>query len=158
MRNILLILVACLAFSSCSTLRRSTASSSNVNTCIEQYPTVADLTVQSKVKQTVTWNFMIFNFGQPDLETRKSNLIAKIVEENSADLLLEPQYVYTKVPFGKRTLTVIGYPASFKDFRKATDADLKALNAVAPYKMKRMLGDESESGGSFFSRITSIFK
>jgi hypothetical protein len=56
--------------------------------------------------------------------------MAHVLKEANADVLLEPQYTYTKVPFVQRTLTVTGFPATFKDFRKATAADLEALKII----------------------------
>lgn len=154
-RLILYSLLVGLLLTSCSTLRKSTAASERVRTNVQQYPTVADLDVHPKVEKTVTWHFTLFKFAQPDLNLRKGNLIADIVKENGADVLLEPQVTYTKVPFGIRKLTITGFPASFKDFRKATEADLKAIEVVVE---ENTYIETSESRGGFFQRIISKFK
>lgn len=154
-RIIIYSLLVGMLFTSCSTLKKSTAALGNVQTNIRQYPTVADLNVHKKVEKTVTWKFALFNIGQPSLDLRKGNLIADIVKENDADILLEPQVTYIKVPFGTRKLTITGFPASFKDFRKATEADLKALEAVME---QSTFIETSESGGGFFQKIVSKFK
>lgn len=132
-RNFILLLAGmALLATSCSTVRKSTSTSMAVESGVYQYPTVADLDVKPKVEKQIVWNFVPFNLGQPSLENRKQNLKADIIKENGADVLLEPQIVYTKKPYGERTLTITGYPATFKDFRKATEADLKALEIVIP--------------------------
>jgi len=123
------VLTALLA--SCTTVRK-TAATADVRAEVLQYPTVADLDVLPKVEQTVTWNFVPFNWGQPPLGVRKTNLQAEVIKNAGADVLLEPQFIFTKRSFGERTLTVTGYPAKFKDFRKATPEDIEALSKVLP--------------------------
>lgn len=138
-RNIFLSLLtlAILSFTSCSTMKESTSTTLDVASGVFQYPTVADLKVMPKIEKQITWNFIPFDWGQPPLSLRRSNLIAEIIKENQADVFLEPQMIYTKRSYGERTLTITGYPATFKDFRKASSEDLKALEVVgsAP-KMK----------------------
>lgn len=118
--------------SACTTTRRSTSTTLSINSSVKQYPTVADLDVYEKVETTVSWGFVPFNWGQPPLQQRQENLIADVIKSKNADVLLEPQVVYAKQPYGMRTLTIIGYPASFKNFRKATSEDLEALKVVTP--------------------------
>lgn len=134
MKHNIILLTACMALmaTSCSTIKESTSTSMVVESGVYQYPTVADLDVKEKVEKQIVWDFIPFNIGQPSLENRKQNLQAEIIKENNADVLLEPQVVYTKKPYGQRTLTITGYPASFKDFRKASDKDLEALKVVVP--------------------------
>ncbi len=117
-----------LTLSSCTTLTR-TASTTNVQTGVHQYPTVADLDIKDKVENTLEWNFRPFHIGEPSLTLAKGNLIAETLKKHDADILLEPQFIFTKSSFGIRRLVVTGFPAKFKDFRKATDQDLKALEA-----------------------------
>lgn len=133
----LALLLAALTLASCTTLRK-TAATSGVETHVCQYPTVADLNVLPKVERTVTWGFVPFNLGQPSLEVRKGNLLAETIKEAGADILLEPQFVYSKRSYGQRTLTVTGYPAQFKDFRKATKDDLEALKVFVPAKERKV--------------------
>ena len=132
--NTLLAGIACIVLlASCSTLKKSTSTSLNVASGVQQYPTVVDLKVNNKIEKQLAWGFVPFNIGQPTLDNRKENLVADAVKENNADILLEPQMTYTKKSFGQRTLTLTGYPATFKDFRKATKEDLEALRSVAPF-------------------------
>ena len=123
--DIILIALIALGMTSCRTIRVSTAETAEVQTNVIQYPTVTDLTVMKKVEKTITWNFNPFKHER--LALQKTNLMADLLKELDADILLEPQYTFKKVPFGERTLSITGYPAKFKDFRKATEEDLKAL-------------------------------
>lgn len=134
-----------LSVTSCSTLRKSSSTAFPIESSVQQYPTVVDLEVKAgKINKQVEWGFVPFNLGQPSLENRKQNLLADAIQEQEADILLEPQIVYTKIPFGKRTLTVTGYPATFKNFRKATPEDLEALKAVSPLAGKSVYQVASE--------------
>lgn len=138
MKHYVFLLMACVAFlmTSCSTVRKSTATSVNVESGVYQYPTVADLDVKPKVEKQVSWRFRVIKWGQPTMDVRRANLIADILKETGSDVLLEPQVTFVKHPFGDRVLTITGYPASFKNFRKATSQDIEALKAVKPAHMK----------------------
>lgn len=106
---------------------------------VKQYPTVADLDVNpQKVSKTEEWEFVPFNIGQPSMKIRKSNMVADLLRDNDADVLLEPQTVFVKQPFGKRTLTITGFSAKFSNFRKATEEDLKALESAGAPSTKRV--------------------
>lgn len=123
-------LLGAILFSSCSTKIACTSSVSAITTHVEQYPTVADLDINTtKVEKSITWNWSLFP-EKYTLSDRKENLVAELLKEQSGDVLVEPEYIYSKKPYGPRSLTVIGYVAKFKNFRKATDEDIKALNAV----------------------------
>lgn len=130
-------ILACgiLAFSSCTTIKKS-ATTAEVETRVQQYPLVADLDIRPKVEVSTSWNFVPFHFGEPSVGVAKGNLIAETIKENNADILLEPQVIFTKTSFGERKLIITGYPASFKNFRNATEADLEALKAC-PTKNER---------------------
>lgn len=118
----LLVLTALLG--SCTTVQK-TASTVPVETYVVQYPTVADLDIShQKVSKSTSW-FSLFSFTSPIL--RRDNLIAELIQENDADVLVEPHFIFTNKTFGRSSITVFGYPATFKNFRKATESDLEAL-------------------------------
>lgn len=122
--------------SSCSVTKTS-YSVKDIKTSVEQYPTVADMEVLPKAERKDAWNFLFFRYGQDNLDVRTNNLVAELLEEKNADVLLEPQTVFTKKSFGRRTLSVTGYPAKLSDFRKAECGDLEALSEdVSPEKRK----------------------
>lgn len=128
MNKSILLTLCVVLFSSCQVTLRTGTTAPVEDIGVHQYPTVADLDVkEEKVTQTVEWNFVPFNLGQPSMKVRKSNLIAEMLQSHSGDVLLEPQTIFTKESFGKRTLTVSGFVGKFKNFRKASETDLKAL-------------------------------
>lgn len=148
--NLLTLACGCiLLLSSCSTIKK-TATTVAVEGSITIYPEVADLDVQKKTSSTMTWHFSPFNLGEPNLSTAKGNLIAEMLKKNNADILLEPQFIYHKTPYGERELTVSGFPASYKNFRKATDDDLKALQICVE---KNGEVHYNAPGGGFFGII-----
>lgn len=130
-KNLCLILICVMVLSSCTITQNTSVTAPVTNLEVKQYPTVADLEVNpQKVSKTEEWDFVPFNIGQPSMKIRKNNMVADILKDNNADVLLEPQTVFVKQPFGKRTLTITGFSAKFSNFRKATDEDLKALEVV----------------------------
>ena len=129
---ILLFIGIVLIGTSCSTMKKSTASTISIDSGVTQYPTVADLEVKQKIIEQISWNFVPFNYGELPLKLREKNFIADIIKENDADILVETQVTYTKKPYGKRTLTVTGFPACFKYFRKASEEALRALEVTKP--------------------------
>lgn len=152
MKNTIISMISCSLFliSSCTTVTK-TATTVNVDNNITTYPTVADLDVQSKTTQSMTWNFTPFHWGEPKLSTARGNLIHEILKTNNADILLEAQFKFEKTAYGQRTLTVTGLPATYKNFRKATDKDLDAIKAC---KMPNERTDYNKGEGG----LLKIFK
>lgn len=126
--HIILTALLVVGMSSCSTIRKTTATVAEVQTAVVQYPTVTDLTVLQKTERTIVWQWNPFRSDK--MEQKRSNLIFDLLKELDADILLEAHFHYSKEPFGERRLTISGYPAKFKDFRKATQADLDALKSL----------------------------
>ncbi|MGM9713174.1 MAG: hypothetical protein ACI3Y5_03525 [Prevotella sp.] len=113
---------------SCTTVTK-TATTASVDNIVATYPTVADLEVKSKISQSMSWSFAPFHWGEPKLTTAKGNLVSETLKALNADVLLEAQFMFQKTSYGERTLTVTGFPATYKNFRKASDKDLDALKA-----------------------------
>lgn len=143
MKKIFLLSAICsvIMLSSCTTVYK-TAGTTDVKNYVNTYPEVADLDVQAKVTKTMTWIFRPFNLGEPKKSTAKGNLIADVLKENNADLLLDPQFHFEKTQYGQRSLTVSGYPATYKNFRKATDADLNAIKVCKGSNEKEQYNGE----------------
>lgn len=121
--------IAAASLTSCTTVKL-TSQTADVTTAVVQYPTVTDLDVMPKASATTSWKLNIFK--RMSLNTRKSNLVAHLLNEKGADVLLEEQFILEDHGLGNYTLTVTGYPARFTGFRKATEADLEALRAADP--------------------------
>lgn len=131
MKKHILLILSCVALclTSCSTVRK-TAATASIDPIVVQYPTVVDLDINPvKKEKTYEWNWSLLR-SDPPASIIKGNLTAEILKENDGDALLEPQYIIKKTMFGKRSITVIGFVAKFKNFRRALEEDLKALEAT----------------------------
>ncbi|MGM9694285.1 MAG: hypothetical protein ACI3YC_04680 [Alloprevotella sp.] len=146
--------VALLLFSSCTTVRR-TAGVADVQAVVQQYPTVADVEVLPKAEAQKTWNFKICHWGETKLSDAKPALIAELLKEKGADVLLEPQFIFSRKSYGERVLTVTGFPAKLKNFRKATPEDLEALKVNLPPSKKTVYKVE---GPSFMERVKNALR
>ena len=109
----------------------------NVTTSITAV-SAAELEISSeKVSKTVTWTL---NFLSPtDLEQRKHNLIQEVCKENGADVLVDPQFTYSKRLLGGGKLTVTGYPAKYKNFRSLTDTEVDSFILHPNYSGNRVV-------------------
>lgn len=85
-----------------------------VESTVVTYPEVADLEIQQKATQTMTWSFRPFHLGEPSKQVAQGNLVAQLLKANNADVLLEPQFVFERTSYGERVLTVTGFPATYK--------------------------------------------
>ncbi len=122
MKKILFFALAFATLTSCSTLRKSTARTMDVESEIVN-KTTADLEISDK---RITYDYV------PNKQERKggvdfvvTNAVAKALEANgNADVLVEKQYEITyktRFLFGKKitNVKVSGHPGYFKNFRKA---------------------------------------
>ncbi|MCQ2317134.1 MAG: hypothetical protein MJZ85_10745 [Bacteroidales bacterium] len=124
LRFLLLLAAVAMVFSSCNTTIK-TAVSTNIETSVEQYPLVSDLVVGQKISKTTTWMWQLFDFIP--FEDRRENLVADMLKEYNADVLVDMESQFEKTFLGRRSLTVTGYVATFKNFRNATEEDLRIL-------------------------------
>ena len=139
-----------LCATSCTTVKK-TASTVNVQNTVCTTPTVADLEVMNKVELRKEWHFRPFHIGEPKLGTVKGNFISESLQKLDADILLEPQVSFSRTSYGPRVLIITGYPAKYKNFRKATGEDLEALNACS-------IPDKSEKLNASSGGLIGIFK
>lgn len=133
--------VALLAsMSSCSVFRQTstnrTARSLEIEADIQQMPTVADLIVDTTyVRHDTTWTNIPFKSHSSKAAMREV-LLGIMLEDNNADVIIQPrEHVRTDVyhPF-KQTyrMEIYGYPARYRNFRTATEEDLRILNGLDP--------------------------
>lgn len=86
----------------------------------------ADLIIsENSVSKSVSWVTSLFS--RTDLEQRKSNLINQLCREVGADILVDPQFSYSKRFLGGGKLTVRGYPAKYKNFRPLSEEQIDSL-------------------------------
>lgn len=100
--------------------------------------TVAELDISDKrVSKSVTWNL---GFLSPtDLEQRKKNLITELCREVGADVLVDPQFTYTKRILGGGKITVSGYPATYTNFRTMSDKEIDAFITTPEYNTGKVV-------------------
>lgn len=77
------------------------------------------------VSKTTSWFTGLFS--RTDLEQRKKNLINDLCREVGADVLVDPQFTYSKNILGGGKLTVRGYPAKYQKFRTLSDEEIDSL-------------------------------
>lgn len=127
-RNILAVGVAVLALSSCTTITH-TSQTAAVDTQVYNL-TVADLNVAAK-KDSVTLDWKWNPLSTVSLKAQKESATHKLLSENDADVLVEPQYIVNRRGiFRGGSVTVTGYPASYTDFRAMTTDDAEKIATV----------------------------
>lgn len=131
---------AAVGLSSCSLFQRTatthTARTIEIETDIQQMPTVADLVVDTVyVREDTTWTNISFKYTMPKAEMRKV-LLGEMMEKANADVIVQPREKVTNGiyhPFKQTyTMEVWGYPARYRNFRTATEEDIRILNGIDP--------------------------
>ena len=86
----------------------------------------ADIAIEThRVSKSTSW---AFNFISPqDLEQRKTNLLNTLSREVGADVIIDPQFTYSKRLLGGGKLTVSGYPARYTNFRTLSQPEIDSL-------------------------------
>lgn len=109
----------------------------NVETTITAV-SAADLEIaDERVSKSITWT-LNFLSGTP-LEQRKANLIVELCREVGADVLVDPQFTFSKRVLGGGKLTVSGYPAKYKSFRTMTDEQIDAFVTTPEYTTGKVI-------------------
>jgi len=139
-RFLLISVFVLVGFSSCglmkSTSTTRTARTIEIKADIQQMPTVADLVVDTVLaKNDTSWTNISFKHMMLKSEMRKV-LLGEMLENTDADVIVQPrEKVQTKVyhPFKQSyTMQVVGYPARYRNFRTATEEDLRILQGLDP--------------------------
>ena len=111
-----------LSIFSCKTVKTGTAKSIDIlGTGVIHTPVIVDLDVnQQKISKTIILKNMV------SLENAKSEIIRELLNENNADLLVEPKFI-SKTKNGKTEVTVTGWLAFYKNFRSLEEKDIDLL-------------------------------
>jgi predicted thioredoxin/glutaredoxin len=122
---------------SCQTVKTGTAKSIDISGVgVIHKPVIADLDVkETKIIKTITLKSM------ESLENAKNEIIRELLNENNADLLVEPKFE-SKTKNGKTDLTVTGWLAYYKNFRTIEEKDIKLLE-VRPAIINRVETNQS---------------
>ena len=75
------------------------------------------------------------------LEAAKNEIVRNLLNENNADLLVEPKFE-SKTKNGKTDLTVTGWLAFYKNFRTIEEKDIKLLE-LRPAVINRVETNQS---------------
>ena len=98
-------------------------------------PTIADLNVQStRVSHTEVFDnsLDLKDLNAPDrsgtITYMKAYTVSMAARKSNADVIIGPIFdMRTSDDFQKVTVSVVGYPATYVNFRKATDDDFKLI-------------------------------
>lgn len=111
---------------SCSSMKSTTNTAKTLGVYgagVIQKPVIVELDVkQAKVSSTVTGKF------GSNLEVLKSEAVSQATKTAGADVLVEPYYTIVNQR-GTSTVTVTGFPATYKNFRDITAADVPLIKA-----------------------------
>lgn len=137
--RVLYLLALLASMSSCNILRpittKSSARSIEIEAEVRQMPTVADLVIDSNyVREDTTWtNTYKYIVSKNDM---RKVLLGQMLEKAKADVIIQPRENVTTAAFHpfKQTYTmeIYGYPARYRNFRTASEQDLRILNGLEP--------------------------
>ncbi|MBC6491528.1 hypothetical protein BC349_10815 [Flavihumibacter stibioxidans] len=122
--------LTCTTLFSCSSLQKtSTAKTLDiVGAGVLHFPVVADLDVrETKVSGTKAGTI------STSLDLMKMEAIAAALKSGNADVLIEPAY-QIDTEGSRVTVTVTGWPANYKNFRKMTAADTTLIRPTIMQK------------------------
>jgi hypothetical protein len=114
------ILFALFILTSCATMERTSKTMDIHGAGVIQKPVIADLDVQDK-KATGT----AVGASKKKLDFLKKQAIADALKKTNADVLIEPSFEVLQ-EVGKITVTVTGFPGTYKNLRtvKADDTEI----------------------------------
>lgn len=125
MKRIITVLSIVVVLASCAT-RSTTNTSKTLNiygSGVIQKPVIVDLDVkQNKVTATVNGKL------GSNIEALKAEAVSVAVKNAQADVLVEPTYTIVSNR-GTSTVTVSGFPATYKNFRDITLEDVPLIKA-----------------------------
>lgn len=113
-----------LLLASCSSLKQTTNTSKTLDiygSGVIQSPVLTDLVVNPKKISS-----FYSGEGMQSVEYHKSQAIAKAMEENKADVIIEPAFEIVSSNSNVK-ITTTGYSGSYKNFRNMTAADSTIL-------------------------------
>ncbi|MCH5225126.1 MAG: hypothetical protein J1D77_03965 [Muribaculaceae bacterium] len=126
-RNILFVLILSVAFTAMVAKKKPDKNPALVDVENKVLAvTGADLIIgTNKVTGSSTW---ILNFLSPtELEVRKKNLLQKVCKKVGADVIISPEFTYSRNILGGGKLTVTGYPANYNNFRSLSRSEIDSL-------------------------------
>lgn len=127
MRKIIYLIVIFAFMTSCIMKKTETATTKTLDingAGVILKPTIVDLDVNgAKVSGRA-----VAKFGE-NIEDVKILLVAEVLRKANADVLVEPRYAFETVN-NETTISVSGYPATYKNFRPIKEEDLKLIKSI----------------------------
>ncbi len=120
--KIILIILVVFSFASCKTVKSGSSKTLDISGAgIIHLPVIAELDVSS-TKASFTQIFSNSSAGA----NAKNEVIRSLLKQYNSDVLIEP--VFESITQGtKTTLTVSGYPATYKNMRTIKEEDLELI-------------------------------
>jgi hypothetical protein len=138
-KNQLLFIMLSLFFTSCKIIESNTSKTLDIyGAGVIQNPVLVDLDVKEvKITETSTSNVLT-------IEELKREAVSSAIKNNKVDVLVEPTFKVVTVGV-ENTVTVTGYPATYKNFRSIKAEDVPLLQVGISQKAKVANGDEMQN-------------
>lgn len=114
MKKYVVFIVLAMLASSCSLIKSSSSKTLDVNTKAE-----CNMEAELEVSPHKATGIAYRKRGLKRKEELKSNAIAEALKNTQADVLVEPRFTIERKKNGKvKSVSVTGYPASYKNFKR----------------------------------------
>lgn len=138
----LVIALSILFLASCTTQHAITTKTTDIyGVGVIQKPVLADMEVKEE-KTSATINAR----GKRINDDLKNQAVAEAVKKSNADVLVEPRFEST-IQGRKITLTVTGYPATYKNFHTINQDEVELLKAGKVQQVNTMDTNQVKSKG-----------
>jgi len=143
MKKINLLVALSIAFmTSCTTQHSITTKTADIyGAGVIQKPVLADMEVkEEKISATINAR------GKSINDDLKNQAVAEAVKKSNADVLVEPRFEST-IKGRKITLTVTGFPATYKNFHTIKQEEVELLKAGKVHQVNTMDTKQIKSKG-----------
>lgn len=143
MKKINLLVALSIAFmTSCTTQHAITTKTADIyGAGVIQKPVLADMEVkEEKISATINAR------GKSINDDLKNQAVAEAVKKSNADVLVEPRFEST-IQGRRITLTVTGYPATYKNFHTIKQDEVELLKAGKVHQVNTMDTKQIKSKG-----------
>jgi len=136
----LIITLSILFLASCTTQHAITTKTTDIyGTGVIQKPVLVDMDVKEE-KVTATINAR----GKKVNDDLKNQVLAEAIKKSNADVLVEPRFE-TDVKGRKITVTVTGFPATYKNFHTIKQDEVELLKLGKVKEVETMDGIQTKS-------------
>jgi len=138
----LVITLSILFLASCTTQHAITTKTTDIyGSGVIQKPVLVDMDVkEEKVSATINAR------GKKVSDDLKNQVLAEAIKKSNADVLVEPRFE-TDIKGRKMTVTVTGFPATYKNFHTIKQDEVELLKVAKVKQVETMDAIESKSKG-----------